>query len=138
MITGISHVTLSVAELARSLAFYHETMELRLVARWPKGAYLASGGLWLALFQDNATRVGPLPEYTHIAFAIGETDFAPLAARIKASGATIFQQNSSEGLSLYFLDPDGHKLEIHVGDLESRLRAAREQPWPGLEIFAPA
>jgi catechol 2,3-dioxygenase-like lactoylglutathione lyase family enzyme len=77
-----------------------------------------------------------LPEYTHIAFAVAEHDFAPLAARIKAAGATIFQENTSEGHSLYFLDPDGHKLEIHVGDLASRLRAARAQPWPGLEMFA--
>ena len=37
--------------------------------------------------------------------------------------------------SLYFLDPNGHKLEIHVSDLAARLRAARQDPWEGLELF---
>lgn len=31
------------------------------------------------------------------------------------------EENLSEGDSLYFLDPDGHKLELHVGSLQSRL-----------------
>lgn len=135
MISGLSHITLSVGDLARALDFYRDVLGLRLAARWPKGAYLAADGLWLALFLDPATRSGPLPEYTHVAFAIAEAEFGDLAARIEASGATIFQENSSEGHSLYFLDPDGHKLEIHVGDLASRLASARANPWPGLEIF---
>lgn len=135
MITGISHITLSVTDLVRSLAFYGNVLGLRLAARWPKGAYLAADQLWLALFLDPATRAGPLPEYTHVAFAVAAADFAGLTTRIKAAGAPIFQENSSEGHSLYFLDPDGHKLEIHVGDLNSRLAAAKEKPWPGLEIF---
>lgn len=135
MITGISHVTLSVRELPRSLAFYGDVLELKLAARWPQGAYFSADGLWLALVLDNKVRRAPLPEYTHLAFQVTATAFTPLALRIRQSGATIFQENSTEGDSLYFLDPDGHKLEIHVGDLESRLRAAREAPWAGLEIF---
>ncbi|HEX5514181.1 MAG TPA: glutathione transferase, partial [Gammaproteobacteria bacterium] len=47
----------------------------------------------------------------------------------------IWKDNKSEGDSLYFLDPDGHKLEIHVGDLESRLAALREKPYEGLQLF---
>ena len=61
--------------------------------------------------------------------------FDAFAKRIKASGAEIFQENVTEGKSLYFLDPDGHKLEIHVGDLKSRLKSAKETPWKGLEFF---
>ena len=61
--------------------------------------------------------------------------FDALAERIVAAGAKIWQENPTEGASLYFLDPNGHRLEIHVTDLESRLDHAREHPWEGLELF---
>jgi hypothetical protein len=45
------------------------------------------------------------------------------------------RQNLSEGDSLYFLDPDGHKLEAHVGDLKSRLAQCRVKPYAGMRFF---
>jgi hypothetical protein len=48
-----------------------------------------------------------------------------------------WQENRSEGASLYFLDPDGHKLEIHAGDWQTRLAAMKQDPWePDIEYFA--
>lgn len=41
----------------------------------------------------------------------------------------------SEGAIIYFLDPNGHKLEFHVGDWRSRLKAWREQAKPGVQFF---
>ncbi|GKQ11290.1 hypothetical protein NUKP79_50110 [Klebsiella quasipneumoniae] len=35
---------------------------------------------------------------------------------------------------LYLLDPDGHKLELHVGDLSSRLAQCREKPYSGMRF----
>jgi catechol 2,3-dioxygenase-like lactoylglutathione lyase family enzyme len=135
MIVGLSHVTLSVRELPRSVAFYCDVLGLRLIAHWPKGAYLAADQLWLALIVDQHVRTAPLPEYTHVAFQVPAASFQSLAESIELSGARIFQKNRSEGASLYFLDPDGHKLEIHVGDLSTRLASMRAAPWPGLEIL---
>jgi catechol 2,3-dioxygenase-like lactoylglutathione lyase family enzyme len=119
----------------KSFDFYSTTLGLAPVARWPKGAYLLAGTLWVALVLDPAIRSEPLPEYTHIAFSVPRHDFSGLSERIRASGATIWQDNWTEGESLYFLDPNGHKLEIHASDLSARLQAARQDPWEGLEFF---
>ena len=135
MISGLSHITLSVRELPRSFAFYLDVLGCRPVARWPKGAYLQAADVWLALHVDEGARRGPLPEYTHIAFRVTDQGLVEMRARIARYGVTEFQENRTEGASLYFLDPDGHKLEVHVGDLESRLRAARTKPWEGLELL---
>jgi len=35
--------------------------------------------------------------------------------------AASWKQNTSQGESMCFLDPDGHKLEIHASDLHDRI-----------------
>jgi len=94
--------------------------------RHAKGAYFLAGDLWFCLDLDPTTRTSALPEYTHFAFSVAQRDFSMLADRISASGAEIWKKNSSEGDSLYFMDPSGHKLELHVGSWQSRLNALRK------------
>jgi catechol 2,3-dioxygenase-like lactoylglutathione lyase family enzyme len=135
MITGLNHLTLAVSNAERSFQFYTQVLGLTPVAKWPTGAYLQAGDLWIALVQDQHVRPAKLPEYTHVAFTVSQQDFGTLCARITASGAERWQENWTEGASLYFTDPDGHKLEIHASDLAARLKSAREKPWDGLEFF---
>jgi catechol 2,3-dioxygenase-like lactoylglutathione lyase family enzyme len=135
MISSLNHITLSVSDLETSFSFYVDTLGFRPRARWARGAYLSIDGLWLCLSLDRHCRQGPLPEYTHIAFTVDAAQFASRAAALEARRVTQWQQNSSEGDSLYFLDPDGHKLEIHAGSLESRLASLRAKPYDGLTLF---
>jgi catechol 2,3-dioxygenase-like lactoylglutathione lyase family enzyme len=135
MITGINHLTLSVCNVEASFAFYTQVLGFQPVAKWPGGAYLLAGDMWVALVYDERCRVEVAPEYTHVAFSISPQDFAEMSRRIVASGATIWQENRSEGASLYFTDPSGHKLEIHVSDLATRIQTAKAEPWEGLEFF---
>lgn len=133
MLTGLNHLTLSVRELARSVAFYRDMLGLRQHARWDRGAYLSAGDLWLCLSlvgQDTAALASPA--YTHYAFAISQQDFPAFAARLRAAGVPEWQQSRSAGDSLYFLDPDGHRLEAHAGSLAQRLSACRAAPYPGM------
>jgi hypothetical protein len=53
------------------------------------------------------------------------------------SGVEIFKDNASPGKSIYFLDPDGHKLEIHVGIWQSRIEAKKPDvvSWENVEWF---
>ena len=137
MITGVNHVTLAVTDLARSVAFWRDVAGLRLVADWARdevaqGAYLEGGALWLCLMRHD----GPLPrrrDYTHIALTCAPAEFDTLAARLRAH-ASEWQENRSEGASVYFLDPDGHRMELHCGTLQSRLRTWAEAPPPGLRL----
>ena len=133
MLTGLNHLTLSVRNLARSIVFYRDALGLRLHASWDGGAYLSAGELWLCLSLDGEDTAGlASPAYTHYAFAIAPADFAPFAARLRAAGVAEWQQNRSAGDSLYFLDPDGHRLEAHAGSLAQRLAACRASPYPGM------
>ena len=128
-ISGLNHVTLAVADLDWSMAFYRDLLGFELRARWSRGAYLQVGGLWLCLsFEENA-KPAPRSDYTHLALTIAAADFEALSERIRKV-SDIWHVNTSEGDSLYFLDPDGHKLELHVGTLESRLAYYRTHPTP--------
>ena len=46
----------------------------------------------------------------------GELRASGAADKVKGSSTELRQENSTEGDSLYFVDPDGHRLEIHASD----------------------
>jgi len=136
MIGGLNHLTLSVRDLARSFAFYRDALGFRPLARWSDGAhFLAGETTWVCLTRDDRTREGPLPEYTHVAFSVHADAFEAARARVLEYGASEWKANSSEGHSLYIVDPDGHKLELHVGDWRSRLETCRAAPFESMEFF---
>lgn len=135
MLTGLNHLTLAVTDLARSVAFYRDLLQFQLHATWDDGAYLSLPGLWLCLSRDPLRNAAPAADYTHYAFTCDATDFPSLVAGLRAANVPAWRDNRSEGDSFYFLDPDGHKLEVHVGDLASRLAACRQQPYAGMKFF---
>jgi catechol 2,3-dioxygenase-like lactoylglutathione lyase family enzyme len=135
MLTGLNHLTLAVRDLEPSIHFYRQLLGFHPHARWDAGAYLSLNGLWLCLSLDARKAEGPAPDYTHYAFSIAQDDFGEFLQRLRDHGVIEWRQNSSEGDSLYFLDPDGHKLEAHVGDLESRLAQCRVLPYSGMRFF---
>jgi len=133
-VTGLNHITLAVADVERSLAFYRDILGCTVRAVWSDGAYLEAGSLWLCLSRDEKTRLSPHPDYTHIAFSVDEESYEELSALLTAK-STIWKDNRSEGASVYFLDPDGHKLELHMGSLETRLAHYRENPSKGVIVI---
>ena len=135
MLTGLNHLTLAVTNLNRSVAFYHDLLQFQLEATWDTGAYLSLPGLWLCLSLDPLRNSEPAADYTHFAFSINATDFPPFVERLRSADVREWRDNRSEGASFYFLDPDGHKLEAHVGDLASRLAACRQRPYAGMKFF---
>lgn len=144
MLLGLNHLTLAVHDVERSFLFYRDLLGLTPLVKWHRGAYFLVGekknslsgeGFWFCLNQDE--RHHPSDAYTHVAFTVAPVDFKRMAQRIADAGIVVFQENSSPGESLYFLDPDGHKLEIHVGNVDLRIAAKKEDPgmWQSVEWF---
>lgn len=138
MIRGLNHLTLAVSDLEISFDFYTSALGLSPVARWESGAYLLAGEDWITLIEDPAAgrNIQTLrPDYTHAAFTVAPEDFEAVSRRVLDAGASLWQNNSTEGASLYFLDPDGHKLELHASGLAARLAADRENPPPEMRFY---
>lgn len=129
MLTGLNHITIAVSDLDISLEFYSRLLGFKPHARWDAGAYLSLGNLWLCLSCDAAS---PSQDYSHIALDCEPDKFDVIAKQLRSAKLIEWKQNTSEGDSLYFLDPDGHKLEIHCGNLQSRLNSLKEKPYKGL------
>jgi catechol 2,3-dioxygenase-like lactoylglutathione lyase family enzyme len=133
MVSGFSHVTFAVSHLERSIRFYADTIGLKLLVRWDKGAYLTAGDFWIGLTLDKAApEATNNSSYTHIAFAVPPEQFHALRKKLLINDAEEWQLNTSPGESFYFLDPDGHKLEIHARTISDRLAWLRENPKPGI------
>lgn len=132
-VRGLNHLTLAVTDLERSLGFYRDLLGMSVRAHWSEGAYLKAGSLWLCLSVDQKAADAVRCDYTHIAFDVAPTDF-PALCRSVQEAAPVWKENRSEGHSLYVLDPDGHRIELHVGDLASRLDHYRRRMPPGMVI----
>lgn len=136
MIDGINHITFSIADVERTIAFYRDVLGLSPIASWSNGAYFTAGSTWLA-FKKEAHRGNKTPAlYNHVAFNVPARDFDSLSGKILQSGAKIWQRNTTEGQSLYFFDPDGNKLEIHSSNLEQRIREMKEHPWEKIRFYS--
>lgn len=135
MIRSINHITFAVKDLERSFKFYHEILGLRPIAKWKNGAYFKAGDTWLALNYDDEVTNSIRSDYSHVAFSCFDTEFVELKTKLLDYGCSEWSENKSEGKSFYFTDPDGHKLEIHVGDLDTRLKSMRDSPWDTFEFY---
>jgi catechol 2,3-dioxygenase-like lactoylglutathione lyase family enzyme len=136
MISSMNHITLAITDIEKSFAFYRDVLQLKALVKWHKGAYFLVGDdFWFCLNVDENRK--PTSCYTHYAFSVGPENFANESEIIIASGAEVFKDNISPGDSLYFLDPDGHKLEIHSSNWLQRIEAKKINlgNWQGVEWF---
>lgn len=134
MLKNLNHITFAVKDIEPSFYFYHEILGMTPKAKWEKGAYFTVGNLWFCLNVDNSS---PAKDLTHTAFSVDQEAFTEMKKRLQEYKVKEWKENSSEGDSFYFCDPDGHKLEIHVGDINSRLSSMRSERFEGLEFFNP-
>ena len=135
MITGLNHLTLSTNKLDTSFNFYRHILKCKPLAKWKKGAYLLAGDLWLCLSLDSNTDSEIALEYTHYAFSVSSEQFEYYRSNIQQLNLKLWKDNTSEGDSLYILDPDNHKLELHIGDWKTRLRAIKKKSYEDMVFY---
>ena len=138
MITGVNHITLAVCDIERSFRFYRDILGFKPLVKWNQGAYFLIGeeeSFWFCLNVDKNRQ--PSPCYTHYAFSVPEGEFDNMVESITRVAVPMFKENTSPGKSFYFPDPDGHKLEIHVGNWKDRVIAKKADAgsWENVEWY---
>ncbi len=118
-VQGLDHVTITVADVARSVQFYTEVLGLARGPEWPgEITMVGAGGTWIAIAHwaagARATKQAAIT-VDHFAFRVD----ADAYARAKKELADRVDHESDHGIcqSLYLRDPDGHLVELACYEL---------------------
>lgn len=113
---GLSHVALSVADVRRSLDFYHRLFGMEAVYE-EEGSIQAQtpGTRDVLVFEHEPRRAGKRGGIEHFGFRLVEP-VAPeeIAERVQAAGGKVLQKGEfAPGLPyVFFEDPDGYEVEV--------------------------
>jgi catechol 2,3-dioxygenase-like lactoylglutathione lyase family enzyme len=118
---GIHHTALLSSDVERTIRFYQEVLEFPLTEIIENRDYQGSShfffdvghGSLLAFFDFPGLDLGPYAEVLgglhHLAISVTAAKWAHLRGKLDAA-AVPYQEES--GVSLYFRDPDGARLEL--------------------------
>jgi catechol 2,3-dioxygenase-like lactoylglutathione lyase family enzyme len=112
---GLDHVAIAVADLDRAEEFYRDVLGLeRVHEEWDPPRVVASGGSGMALFPAgmfNDEVVGA-PGILHFAFRVDREAFEAAQSELSERGIEYRFSDHGAAHSVYFSDPDGHRLEL--------------------------
>lgn len=110
--------------MSESVEFYKNILNAKLLFFEKKTAYLDLSGIWIALNQEDIPRNEIKYSYTHTAFTINEEELESWYEKLKKHSVNILEgrdREPEEKKSIYFEDPDGHKIELHTGTMKERI-----------------
>jgi len=128
-LNGIDHFALNVRNLYKSTEFYRDILGFDVVKTssiQSKMRYvvLDAGNVFIDLFEMPDLDFGLAQKtmtddgYLHFAFGISKENFEEAVRFLKEKNVRLDGEprDHGDGESVYFYDPDGHIIEIHVQD----------------------
>ena len=118
---GLHHTALISSNVERTIRFYQDVLEFPLTELIENRDYAGSShfffdignGNLLAFFDFPGLDVGPYAEVLgglhHVAIAVDPERWTHLAAKLTAAGV---EHVVHSGVSIYFTDPDGARIEL--------------------------
>ena len=119
----IDHVALLVTDLEQSIAWYQDVLglERRYREAWGDSpAMLCAGSTCVALFPspsaESSARISDStqPTMCHLAFRATYADLLEAEKSLQERGIPFEFQNHGIAHSIYFADPDGHRLKSRL------------------------
>ena len=120
---GIDHVALAVPDVERSAAWYIDVLGFeRLYPGMWNGVpvFIGKGTTAIALFPRRAREASSQPneaDMLHLAMRADRKNFLAAQEDLKKRGVKFEFQDHEISHSIYFRNPDGHRLEITTYEL---------------------
>jgi catechol 2,3-dioxygenase-like lactoylglutathione lyase family enzyme len=123
-IAHIDHVAIAVSDVERSIEWFRDVlgMERRHPEWGTEPAMMCAGDTCVALFAVEGEQQRPPPgrdaiAMRHLAFRTDRAGFERAQEELAARGIHFDFMDHETAHSIYFADPDGHRLEITTYEL---------------------
>jgi catechol 2,3-dioxygenase-like lactoylglutathione lyase family enzyme len=111
---GIDHIVLHCKDVARSKKFYTEILGMTVYRHGGGQVFMHAGTQGVALFERNGADAADAGgDLNHLALHVAHGTYETLKAELERHGVAV-SGRPGEDRCIYFLDPDGHRLQLVI------------------------